>query len=137
MSSMNIEYRNTKEFNEDQIESLFLSVGWSSGKYPDKLVVAMRNSDTVISAWHGEILVGLINALSDGIMTAYFHYLLVHPEYHGEGVGSELVKIALEKYRDYARKVLIAYDSEVAFYEKLGFEIGTGKTPLFVTYLTT
>jgi len=74
---MEIKYSNNKEFTADQLQSLFLSVEWSSGNYPDKLQVAMKNSHTVFSAWDGEELVGLINCLSDGIMTAYFHYLLV------------------------------------------------------------
>jgi len=64
-----------------QLQDLFLSVQWSSGNYPDQLQIAMTNSHRVISAWNGDQLVGLINALSDGVMTAYFHYLLVHPDY--------------------------------------------------------
>ncbi|ACH38938.1 acetyltransferase, GNAT family [Citrifermentans bemidjiense Bem] len=134
---MDIEYRYTQDFEQRQLQDLFLSVQWSSGQYPDKLQVAMKNSDCVISAWHGDTLVGLINALSDGVMTAYFHYLLVHPEYQAKGVGKQLASLALDKYNDYARKVLIAYDKEVGFYQGLGFEIGTGKTPMFVTFLTT
>ena len=75
---MEIKYKTIKEFNKIELEDLFLSVGWSSGKYPEQLVIAMKNSYSVVSAWDGDKLVGLINALSDGIMTAYFHYLLVN-----------------------------------------------------------
>lgn len=103
----------------------------------DRLQVAMRNSHSVISAWDGSQLVGLMNCLSDGIMTAYFHYLLVRPEYHDRGIGRTLVQKMLEQYQDYARKVLIAYDEEIAFYQRCGFEAGTGKTPMQITYLTT
>ena len=134
---MAISYRTSKVFVSSQLEDLFLSVGWSSGQYPDKLVVAMQNSDAVISAWDNDRLVGLINCLSDGILTAYFHYLLIHPDFQDRGIGSQLVKSMLEKYADFARKVLIAYDEEVDFYQRLGFVAGTGKTPLFVTHLTT
>lgn len=134
---MNIEYRKIKQFDKGQLQELFLSVGWSSGNYPDKLVSAIGNSDKVISAWDGSKLVGLINALSDGVMTAYFHYLLVRPEYQGQGVGKQLVTIILDEYKDFARKVLIAYNKEVSFYKKCGFEVGEGKTPMFITYLTT
>ena len=31
---------------------------------------------------------GLVAAMDDGTMTAYVHYLLVHPRYQGCGVGS-------------------------------------------------
>jgi len=134
---MDITYKYVQEFEKTELQELFLSVQWSSGQYPDKLQIAMKNSDRVISAWHGDRLIGLINALSDGVMTAYFHDLLVHPEYQSKGVGKQLVSLALDEYKDYARKVLIAYDKEVGFYQRLGFEIGTGKTPMFVTFLTT
>lgn len=134
---MEITYQTTKEFTVTQLQDLFLSVEWSSGNYPAKLQLAMKNSHAVFSAWDGEKLVGLMNCLSDGIMTAYFHYLLVRPEYQGKGIGAELVALMTEKYREYARKVLIAYDQEVGFYQRCGFETGEGKTPMFITYLTT
>jgi len=126
-----IEYKTTKNFTEKELETLFLSVNWSSGKYPDKLKIAMNNSDTVISAWDGTKLIGLMNALSDKIMTVYFHYLLVMPEYHSQGIGKMLVNKMLEVYQSYARKALIAYNSEIEFYKKCGF------VPMFITFLTT
>ena len=50
---MNIEYKDIKEFDSKELERLFLSVEWSSGHFPDKLVVAMKNFGTVFSAWDG------------------------------------------------------------------------------------
>ena len=81
---MSIEYKEIHEFEAEQLKDLFLSVEWSSGHYPDKLVVAMKNFQTVYSAWEGEKLVGMICAMDDGIMNAYVHYLLVNPQYHFE-----------------------------------------------------
>lgn len=80
----NIEYKDTKDFTEKELEELFLSVEWSSGHFPDKLVVAMKNFKTVYSAWDGNKLVGMVCAMDDGIMNAYVHYLLVNPQYHGQ-----------------------------------------------------
>lgn len=134
---MNLIFKETRDFHEKELEELFLSVNWSSGKYPEKLRIAMKNSDKVVSAWDGDKLIGLMNSLSDGIMTAYFHYLLVNPEYHKKGIGRDLVAKMLSIYKDYPRKVLIAYDNELEFYKHCGFEIGEGKTPMFVTKLTT
>ena len=134
---MKITYKTTKIFKKADLENLFLSVEWSSGKYPDKLVRAMKNSDSVISAWDGKKLIGLINALSDGIMTAYFHYLLVHPDYQSKGIGKNLVEKILKKYKPYARKVVIAYNREIEFYKKCGFKTGEKASPMFITYLTT
>lgn len=134
---MSITYSEHKEFDARQLQGLFRSVGWSSADYPDDLALAMSNSHSVVSAWDGATLVGLMNALSDGAMTAYFHYLLIRPEYQSQGIGRQLVLKMLDRYESYARKVLIAYDEEVAFYERCGFELGGGKSPMFVTHLTT
>ena len=47
---MDIRYKSIHGFNEKHLERLFLSVEWSSGHFPDKLVTAMKNFDTVFSA---------------------------------------------------------------------------------------
>ena len=120
-----------------QLEDLFLSVEWSSGHFPDKLEIAMKNFETVYTAWDGDRLVGLISAMDDGIMTAYIHYLLVRPEYQGRGIGEQLIEKTKEKYKDYLRIVLVAYDEECGFYEHCGFKIGEGASPMFITSLWT
>ena len=48
---MNTIYKETKQFTKQEIEDLFLSVNWLSGKYPEKVAKALSNSSQVISAW--------------------------------------------------------------------------------------
>lgn len=134
---MVIDYRWTQEFEVEALETLFLSVGWSSGRHPQLVRQALLQSHSVCSAWDGEQLVGLMNALSDGIMTAYSHYLLVLPAYQGKGVGRALALAMRERYRDVARLTLIAMDEAIGFYERCGFQVGQGKSPMFVTWLET
>jgi len=134
---MKMMYRQSKEFTKKDLEDLFLSVDWSSGHYPDKLVVAMKNSATVLSAWDGGKLVGLANALDDGIMTAYVHYVLVHPDYQGAGIGKALLTQMREIYKDYLRIVLVSYNSEIGFYEGLGFVESKECAPMMLTSLWT
>ncbi len=136
-TQVQIRYSDSKDFEQSHLQDLFLSVGWSSGGYPEALVVAMTNSDRVVSAWDGDRLVGLVNALSDGVMTAYFHWVLVRPEYQRKGIGQTLVKAMLDHYQGYARKVLVSYDSQIGFYERCGFKASDVSTPMFVTHLTT
>ena len=61
-----IQYRTDKNFEAEQLKELFSSVNWLSANYSERLVKALYNSSTVISAWDGEKLIGLINALDDG-----------------------------------------------------------------------
>ncbi|MDO5823803.1 GNAT family N-acetyltransferase [Methanobrevibacter sp.] len=130
-------YKNTHYFSKKQLKDLFLSVEWSSGHFPDKLVIAMKNFDIVFSAWVGEELVGLVCAMDDGIMNAYVHYLLVKPDYQLKGIGKELVKRITEHYKDYMRIVVVAYDDEVKFYEYCGFEKAEDASAMFITKLWT
>jgi len=132
---MDITYKDIRDFSEKDLEELFLSVDWSSGHFPEKLVVAMKNFKTVFSAWDEEKLVGMICVMDDGIMNAYVHYLLVNPVYHGKTIGRTLVEMVKEKYKDYLRVAVIAYDNEARFYENCGFEKSKDASPMFITSL--
>ena len=134
---LNIEYKDIHDFTVQELERLFLSVEWSSGHFPEKLAVAMKNFETVYSAWDGDKLIGMICTMDDGIMTAYVHYLLVDPEYHNQTIGRKLVEMVKEKYEDYLRIVLVAYNDEVHFYENCGFKREEKSSPMFITSLWT
>ena len=134
---MQITYSNTNEFKAEDLKELFLSVGWSSGHYPEKLAIAMRNFKSVFSAWDGDKLTGIACVMDDGIMNAYIHYVLVDPEYHDQGIGHELMRKVKMKYKDYLRIIVIAYDKEMDFYRSCGFEETDDKSPMFITDLWT
>ncbi len=63
---MGIKYTDKHDFNKNELEDLFLSVEWSSGHYPEKLCIAMKNFQTVFSAYDGDKLVGMVCAMDDG-----------------------------------------------------------------------
>lgn len=134
---MELIYKDIHDFDQKDLQDLFLSVEWSSGHYPDQLAAAMQNYQTVFTAWDGDTLAGLICAMDDGIMTAYIHYLLVAPAYQRQGIGGKLIEMMKEKYKDYLRVILIALDNEAGFYEHLGFEKADGKSPMQITKLWT
>jgi hypothetical protein len=67
-----IEYRYTKDIDKAKMQDLFLSNKWDSGDYPDKLQTALRSSHHVTTAWDGDKLVGLMNALSNGLTNVCF-----------------------------------------------------------------
>lgn len=134
---MEIKYSDTKTFAQEQLQDLFLSVNWSSGHYPEKLVKAMKGFKTVFSAWDDKKLIGMICAMDDGVMTAYVHYLLVNPEYHGMKIGRTLVEMVKKQYADYLRIAVIVYNEELRFYENCGFKKADNESPMFITSLWT
>ena len=118
-----LKYTEEKNFTQEQVQELFLSVGWVSGQYPQRLYKALMHSSTVLTAWYGDRLVGLIRALDDSEMLAQIHYVLVHPDYQGQGIAGELLERIKEKYRNYLYIEGMPEDeSNVSFYEKHGFQ---------------
>lgn len=132
---MNITYKNCRFFSAKILESLFLSVNWASGAYPQRLAKAISRCSTVYSAWIDAELIGLAAAMDDGDMNAYIHYVLVRPEYQGKGIGTALMEKMLCHYQHYLRIALVAVNEQVHFYSRLGFSQATDKTAMFRTSL--
>ena len=132
---MNITYTFDKKFNVTQVQNLFLSVGWVSGQYPQRLYQALQNSSTVLTAWTGDRLVGLIRVLDDGGMMAYLHYVLVDPAYHGQGIAKEMMNCILDLYKDYFYLEVMPEESKNAsFYEHFGFHIMSDGVPMQIVH---
>lgn len=121
---MSITFTENKKFTQQQVQELFLSVGWVSGQYPIRLYKALMHSSTVITAWDQDKLVGLIRVLDDSELVAYMHYALVHPAYQGEGIAGTMLRMVKEKYKDFLYIELMPEESKNAsFYQKFGFSV--------------
>ena len=131
-----ITYKTEKVFGEKALKDLFQSVNWVSANYADRLVKALGNSDTVISAWDGETLIGLVNAIDDGELTAYAHYLLINPAYQRQGIGTELLARLQKRYKGYLYLILTAENKDLLdFYTKQGFCVVEGAVPMMMLTL--
>lgn len=117
-------YTEEKKFTKEQVQQLFLSVNWISGKYPERLYKALMNSSTVLTVWDDEKLVGLTRVLDDTEMLAQIHYVLVDPAYQGHGIAGKMIEYVKEKYKDFMYIEGMPEDkSNVPFYEKHGFAL--------------
>ncbi|NMM50697.1 GNAT family N-acetyltransferase [Marinigracilibium pacificum] len=124
---MNINISDTRNIEKQQIIDLYKANKWSSAEKPDKLYNALINSHSLISAWIDDRLVGLGNAISDGHLVVYYPHLLVHPDFHGKGIGGQIMEKMHEIYGDYHMQMLTADGEAIHFYEKNGFS-RAGKT---------
>jgi len=115
-----IEFKYIKNFTEEQLSELFLSVDWFSGNFPQKLKIAFENSSRVISEWDSEKLPGLIRGLDDGIWQATIDCLVVNPKYQGQQVASTLLRMLLKEY-EYFLYVDVVPDEKknVGFYQNM------------------
>ncbi len=129
---MNIIISDTRDIKLIDIVTLYNANEWSSAKKPDQLYKALMNSDSLISAWDGEKLVGLGNAISDGHLVVYYPHLLVLPEYQGKGVGKRILQKMQETYSDFHMQMLTADGKAIDFYEKNGFEVAGETKPMWI-----
>ena len=74
--------------DDAEVIALYRANHWSSAEKPEKLLPALRNSHTLVTARIDGRLVGLGNAISDGHLVVYYPHMLVHPEFHGSCRGS-------------------------------------------------
>ncbi|MFS2809275.1 GNAT family N-acetyltransferase [Parabacteroides distasonis] len=85
---------------------------------------ALKSSSLVVTAWDGNKLVGLIRALDDGEMVVFLHYLLVQPDYQGNGIAARLLDIIKEKYKDFLYiNIMPDERKNIIFYQKHGFAL--------------
>lgn len=86
----------------------------------------------VITAWQGARAVGSLTVLSDGMNYAQIEDVVVHPDFRGQGLGTTLVRFALDRLRTLPSGVITlhAIPGAAGFYEKLGFKALTG-TPMY------
>lgn len=113
--------RESKDLEQADVVGLYAANRWSSAAKPDRLMAALGNSHSVVTAWSGRSLIGLGNALSDGALVVYYPHLLVHPDWHGRGVGRAIIARMQERYAGFHQHALIADAPAVGFYERCGF----------------
>ncbi|EPC64497.1 GNAT family N-acetyltransferase, partial [Lacticaseibacillus paracasei] len=107
-----------------EILALYKSVGWSMyTRDPARLERALTHSLTVLSAYEGKQLVGLIRAVGDGETILFIQDLLVLPEYQRRGIGKQLIEALLARFPEVRQRVLLTDDDPKtrSFYKAAGF----------------
>lgn len=131
---MSIEIKETKDVKQSDVIEIYKANKWSSAQKPNELFNALLNSHTLLSAWHDDKLVGIGNAISDGYLVVYYPHLVIHPDYHGKGIGKSILKKFQEKYGHLHQQILVADGGAIDFYEKCGFEKAGETKSMWIYY---
>jgi len=104
---------------------LYEAVGWTNyTQNPTMLKEAYKNSLHRLAALNEEgKLVGVLRAVGDRASILFIQDILVTPEYQHEGIGTKLLQLTLEKYKNVYQIQLATDDSTktISFYESNGF----------------
>ncbi|MGF1778930.1 GNAT family N-acetyltransferase [Vibrio nomapromontoriensis] len=129
---MDVVVQISKHINEAEVVELYRANGWSSADVPERLMPALLNSDTLVTARLDEQLIGIGNAISDGYLVVYYPHMLVSPSFQGLGVGRRMMELMQSKYKDFHQQMLTADGEAVDFYTALGFERAGKTEPMWV-----
>ena len=110
----------------EDVLHLYQAVGWTNyTNQPQMLEQALSHSLVIYLAFDGDAVVGLIRLVGDGFSSVFVQDLIVLPTYQRQGIGSDLMKQALEDYKDAYQVQLVTDQTErtLSFYRSMGFEI--------------
>lgn len=104
----------------DDVKDIYRSVGWvRTNRNWDRLIKSLDKSDFAMGYYEGDRLIGYISAIDDGLYV-FVSTLVVHSDFHGRGIGKQLIEALEGHYPNY--RITLTTRKAQAFYEGLGFE---------------
>jgi GNAT superfamily N-acetyltransferase len=85
-----------------------------------RMQAMLDHANLVVTAWDGDLLVGISRSLSDFAYATYLSDLAVRLSHQRKGIGRELIRITQRKGGD-ATIILLAAPKAVNYYPRLGF----------------
>ncbi len=117
-----ITFSDRKDFDPCQLVCLYALAPWGKGRTVDDAREMLTHTDVAVSAWDENHLVGFGRVLTDYVYRASIWDVIVHRDYQGLDIGTEIVQRILH-HPDLKRVELfwLCTRDKQAFYEKLGF----------------
>ena len=105
---------------EDMLHGFF--VGWPRRPSTGQHLAVLRGSYRSVVAIDDadDLVVGFVNMISDGVLSAFIPWLEVLPEYQGQGIGGELMRRILEGTERFYSVDLVCDAALVPYYARFG-----------------
>lgn len=85
-----------------------------------RMELMLRNANLVMTAWEGELLVGIARSVSDFSYCTYLSDLAVRASHQKQGIGRELIRHT-QVQGGQATMVLLSAPQAVDYYPRIGF----------------
>jgi GNAT superfamily N-acetyltransferase len=122
---MEIEYRDDARISVDQAIDLYQRSSLGDRRpvdRPDIFEGMIQNANLLVTAWQGNILLGIARTLTDFTYVAYLADLAVDRQYQRQGIGQRLIAETKQRLKPECMIVLLAAPQANSYYPKLGFE---------------
>lgn len=86
----------------------------------ERMSLMLRNANLVVTAWDGELLVGIARSVSDFSYCTYLSDLAVRTSHQRLGIGRELIRRTRE-VGGQATVMLLSAPKAVDYYPRIGF----------------
>lgn len=81
----------------------------------------IAHANLIVTAWDGELLVGLARSLTDYCYACYLSDLAVHLDYQRSGIGKRLQSLTQSQLGPRCKLILLAAPAANSYYERIGF----------------
>ena len=131
---MSLQYQIVKNWPTEPIVALYESAGWWRESAAARATIApmITGSFCFMVVTDGETTVAMGRVLSDGVSDAYVQDVVVLPNYHGRGIGGEVISVLTQHCMKHgiAWIGLVAEPGTVSFYESSGYQVMQGFVPM-------
>jgi len=118
-----IEYRVGNALDLDEVIDLYRTSTLGERRPVDdreRMGNMLRHANLVVTAWEGDLLVGISRSLTDWVYVTYLSDLAVRVSHQRLGIGKELMRVTQRECPD-AYIVLLAAPKAVEYYPRVGF----------------
>jgi len=119
-----IEYRLGNNLDLDHVIDLYRASTLGERRPVDdraRMAAMLANANLVVTAWDGDLLVGISRAMSDFAFATYLSDLAVRLSHQRQGIGKELMRITQREGGPATRVILLAAPKAVEYYPHTGF----------------
>lgn len=89
---------------------------------PDRIDRMLKHANVMVSAWDGDLLVGISRAVTDFSFCCYLSDLAVDEAYQHRGIGKRLIAETHDTAGRETKLILLAAPAAVDYYPKIGME---------------
>ncbi len=120
---MNIQYKTDHMPTAAEVIDLYDSAGLKRPTTDAERIGNMyRNSNLIVTAWDGPLLVGVSRALTDFYYCCYLSDLAIRKEYQEKGIGKRLVRLTKDTIGDRCMLLLLSAPTAMEYYPKIGMD---------------